>query len=92
MLPMVAELSPDDMAALAPDLPATMCAAYDETVVEDRELVSTRGEGVRSAAALGLDIDRYRPVLAGGALEAGVAHFQSWWRRSMADAAESPRK
>lgn len=75
---------PDDMARLAPGLPATMRAAYDETVVEDRTLVGTRGEGVRSAAALGLDIDRYRPVLSGGALEAGVAHFQQWWRHAMA--------
>ena len=77
---------PGDMEALVPGLPRIMREAYEETVIEDRDLVRSRGVGLKAADGLGLgrSFDRYRPVLDGLALEAGVAHFHGWWRRSMA--------
>lgn len=76
-------LFPADMEALVPGLPQIIKDAYDETVLEDRTLLESRHDGLRSAASLGLDLDRYFPNLSGKALEAGVAHFQQWWTRSM---------
>lgn len=76
-------LVPADMESVVPGLPAAMKAAYDETVDEDRALVDSRRDGLRAAASLGLSMERYRPVLDGGAPEAGVAHFHDWYRARM---------
>lgn len=79
----VHQLVPADMDVLVPGLAAEVCAAYDETVVEDRTLVDARRDGLRTAASLGLEFDRYRAVLDGTAPEAGVAHFHDWYRARM---------
>ena len=50
---------------------------------EDRDLVDSRRDGLRSAASLGLPIERYQTVLDGKAPEAGVAHFHEWYRARM---------
>ena len=72
---------PPDMERLVPGLARTITEAYDETVVEDRDLVDSRRDGMLSAASLGLDLDRYSANIGGVALEAGVPHFQQWWTR-----------
>jgi choline monooxygenase len=73
---------PADMEQLVPGLPASIIAAYDETVIEDRALVERRSDGMRAAASLGLAMERYHVNLSGTmALEAGVAHFHQWWTR-----------
>lgn len=79
----VHQLVPADMDDLVPGLAADVCAAYDETVVEDRALVDARRDGLRTAASLGLPFDRYHAVLDGSAPEAGVAHFHDWYRARM---------
>lgn len=76
-------LVPADMERLAPGLAQQIVAAYDETVDEDRDLVDARRDGLRSAASLGLPIERYQTVLDGTAPEAGVAHFHEWYRSRM---------
>lgn len=76
-------LVPDDVDECVPGLAEVMRAAYDETVEEDRALVDSRRDGLRTAASLGLPMDRYRPVLAGTAPETGVAHFHDWYRARM---------
>jgi choline monooxygenase len=74
---------PSDADAVVPGLVDDMRAAYDETVDEDRALVESRRAGLRTAASLGLAIDRYRAVMVGAAPEAGVAHFHDWYRARM---------
>jgi phenylpropionate dioxygenase-like ring-hydroxylating dioxygenase large terminal subunit len=78
-------LFPDDMDERVPGLVATIKAAYDETVAEDRQLNESRHDGVLTARSLGLDVRPYVANLSGAAPEAGTAHFHGWWRRGLAD-------
>lgn len=72
---------PADMETLVPGLAQAIVDAFEETVLEDHDLVERRHEGMVSARSLGITFDNYVPNLGGTALEAGVAHFHDWWTR-----------
>lgn len=72
---------PADMETLVPGLAQAIVDAFEETVVEDHDLVERRHEGMVAARSLGITFDNYVPNLGGTALEAGVSHFHDWWTR-----------
>lgn len=74
---------PADMETLVPGLAQAIVDAFEETVVEDHDLVERRHDGMVAARSLGLTLDNYVPNLGGMALEAGVSHFHDWWSRTV---------
>ena len=74
---------PADMETLVPGLAQAIVDAFEETVVEDHDLVERRHDGMVAARSLGLTLDNYVPNLGGTALEAGVSHFHDWWSRTV---------